>query len=109
MKFLSIIVVSVFFFGCKYDSGSSSLAKGFGKSIPLECFKSNLKGVKGLAVSSETENSIILSSPGITSTIEFEVKGSVVKSYSVYTKTEKSSNKDVHSLVETAVEKSCSQ
>lgn len=100
---LTLFVVT----GCNFDSGSNTYTQTIGKSIPLECFKSNLKSISGLSVGTETENSIVLVASGITSKIEFELADSSVKSYSVSTKTEKSKDGELHKAIETAISKPC--
>ncbi len=107
MNKLMLVFMTVVVCSCNYDSGSSVYTKEIGKSISLECLKSNLKGINGLAIQSESEKSIVLVAPGIASTIEFESEGSFVKSYSISTKTEKSSDKIIHKAIETAIDKPC--
>ena len=104
------LIFALMFFvvtGCNFDTGSNTYTKAIGKSIPLACFKSNLKSVNGLGVGTETESSIVLVAPGVGSTIEFESAGSVVKSYSVSTKTEKSKDSEFHKAIEVAIGKPC--
>jgi hypothetical protein len=103
--FFALILVAVT--GCNFDTGSNSYTKTIGKSIPLECFKSNLKSINGLDVGTETESSMVLVAPGISSVIEFESADAAVKSYSISTRTEKSSDSEYHKTVEVAINRPC--
>lgn len=103
----SFLLILVTVSGCNFDTGSNTYTQAIGKSIPLECFKSNLKSVGGLDVGSETSNSIILIGQGVSSTIAFESTHSVVASYSVSTKTEKSKDGEIHKAIESAISRPC--
>jgi len=94
--------------GCNFDTGSNTYTKVIGKSIPLECFKSNLKSVGGLEIGSETSNSIVLTGQGVSATIAFESTDSVVASYSLSTKTEKIKDSEIHNAIESAIALPCS-
>lgn len=109
MNKLAVLLTLAFVSGCScsFDTGSNSFAKAMGKSISLECFKSNLKSIEGLEIGEETSNSIILVGPGINSTIEFKSINSVVSSYSISTKTEKSKDSGIHKTVESAINLPC--
>ena len=99
-------VVLMLVSGCNFDTGSNTYTKVIGKSIPLECFKSNLKSVGGLEIGSETSNSIVLTGQGVSATIAFESTDSVVASYSV--STEKIKDSEIHNAIESAIALPCS-
>ena len=107
MNKLAIALISVAISGCNFDTGTNTFTKTSGKSITLECLKSNLKNVESLKVDTETSNSIVLVGVGIKSTIEFDSANSVISSYSISTKTEKSKDGEIHKAVESAINLPC--
>jgi len=109
MNKLHIIIITMALSGCDFsgDSGSKNVSKAEGKSIQLECLKSNLKNIGNLSIGTETENSIVLVGTGIKSTIEFESANSVITSYSINTETEKSKDGEIHKAVEAVINAPC--
>ncbi len=111
MNKLLIILVTIAMSGCSkgdLDSGSKNTSKGDGKSIPLECLKSNLKNLGYLSISEETENSIVLVGQDVKSTIEFKSENSVITSYSITTETEKNKDGQSHKAIESVINSPCS-
>lgn len=107
MKKVFAVLILIALSGCEFDTGSNSYTKSIFQSIPLECFKSNLKSVAGLEIGSEASDSMVLIGPGIDIRVEFESVGSVVKTYSIVTKTEKSKDGGVHYSVASAISLPC--
>lgn len=107
---LPILLIAIAMSGCSkvdIDSGSKNVSKASGKSIQLECMKSNLKNIGNLSTETETASSLILVGTGIKSTIEFESENSVITSYSIVTETEKHKDGEIHKAVEAVINAPC--
>lgn len=107
MNKLAIALFVIALSGCNFDTGSIGFTKAVGKSITLDCLKSNLEKIESLKIDTETLDSIILVGAGIKSTIQFHSADSVISSYSISTKTEKSKDGEIHKVIESAINIPC--
>src|SRR4051812_2457099 len=109
MNKFSILLIVVALSGCNFtvDSGSKKFTKEFGKRIPLECFRSNVRNIEKLSVATETPNSILLVGSGLKSTVEFSLDNADVTSYSIVTEAEKNEDGVIHEAIESAINAPC--
>lgn len=95
--------------GCKYDfdTGSPAFTTGFGKHIQLSCLLDNMNALPEYSLVEKSSTEYLLDKPGVLLSLDIELTGNEVTSYTFKSKMEKSKDGYIHNDVHGFLMKGC--